>query len=149
MLRGNSIVALEDVALWHERDISHSSAERVILPDSTTLADYMLAKTADLIDRLLVYPERMLRNMELTGGLIYSGQLLLDLAAAGLSREDAYKLVQTHAMEAWQQGTNFRERIEADPAVTSRLSPEQIANAFDYRRQLANVDTIFARVLAA
>jgi adenylosuccinate lyase len=147
VMRANAQVAFEDVALWHERDISHSSAERVILPDTTTLADYLLAKTADLIDRLLVYPERMLRNLELTGGLIYSGQLLLDLAEAGMSREDAYKLVQTHAMNAWQQGENFRANIAADPRVTSLLPPEKIAHAFDYHRQLANVEAIFSRVL--
>jgi len=155
VVRGNSQVALENVALWHERDISHSSAERVILPDTTILADYLLAKSADLIEKLLVYPARMLRNLELTGGLIYSGQLLIDLAAAGMTREDAYRLVQSHAMQAWNATTNagepevsFRELIEKDPAVTSRLSPEKIAAAFDVSRQLANIDAVFTRVLA-
>ena len=147
VVRGNAQVSLEDVALWHERDISHSSAERVIMPDTTILADYMLDKTATLIERLLVYPERMLKNMELTGGLIFSGQLLLDLTEAGMSREDAYKLVQTQAMRAWQDGLNFRELIAAEPEVSDRLSAEKIARAFDYKRQLVNVDTIFARVL--
>ena len=148
-------VALENVALWHERDISHSSAERVILPDTTILADYLLAKSANLIDKLLVYPARMLRNLELTGGLIYSGQLLIDLAAAGMTREDAYRLVQSHAMAAWNSTTasgepeiSFRALIEHDPAVTSRLSPEKIAAAFDVKRQLANIDAVFARGLA-
>ncbi len=149
VVRGNAQVALEDIALWHERDISHSSAERVILPDSTILADYLLAKTDDLIAKLLVYPERMLRNLESTGGLVFSGQLLLDLAAAGMSREDAYKLVQTHAMRAWKEGLTFKDEIARDPAITSRLAPEKLAHAFDYTRQLANVDAIFARVLAA
>jgi adenylosuccinate lyase len=155
VVRGNSQVALENVALWHERDISHSSAERVILPDSTILADYLLAKSANLIEKLLVYPARMLRNLEFTGGLIYSGQLLIDLAAAGMTREDAYRLVQSHAMQAWNATTNagepevsFRELIEKDPAVTSRLSPEKIAAAFDVSRQLANIDAVFTRVLA-
>jgi adenylosuccinate lyase len=151
IVRSNAQAALENVALWHERDISHSSAERVILPDSTILADYLLDKMATLIDRLLVYPARMLRNLESTGGLIYSGQLLLDLAAAGMSREDAYKLVQSQAMEAWHADDpnhTFRDRIAANQAVTHLLSPEKLAAAFDYTRQLRNVDQIFTRVLA-
>jgi adenylosuccinate lyase len=147
VVRGNSQVALENVALWHERDISHSSAERVILPDSTILADYLLAKTATLIEKLLVYPARMLKNMELTGGLIYSGQLLLELSAAGMTREDAYRLVQSHAMDAWQNDKNFREEISSDPEISKLLSPEKLAQAFDYHRQLRNVDAIFKRVL--
>ena len=149
VVRANAQVAFEDIVLWHERDISHSSAERVILPDSTILADYLLAKTDGLIANLLVYPERMLRNLESTGGLVFSGQLLLDLAASGMSREDAYKLVQTHAMRAWKEGLIFRDEIARDPAITSRLSPEKLAAAFDTTRQLANVDAIFARVLGA
>ncbi len=148
VVRGNSQVALENVALWHERDISHSSAERVILPDTTILADYLLDKTATLIDRLLVYPARMLKNLELTGGLVYSGQLLLELSAAGMAREDAYRLVQGHAMDAWQNEKNFRELISADPAIHKLLSPDKLAEAFDYRRQLHNVDAIFKRVLS-
>ncbi len=148
VVRANAQVALEDVALWHERDISHSSAERVILPDSTSLADYLLDKTATLIDRLLVYPQRMLRNLELTGGLVFSGQLLLDLSEAGMSREDAYRLVQGHAMDAWTNDRNFRDLIAHDPTISSRLSQEQIARAFDYRRQLTNIDAVFERVLA-
>jgi adenylosuccinate lyase len=147
VVRANAQVAFEDIALWHERDISHSSAERVILPDSTILADYLLAKTDNLIDKLLIYPERMLRNLESTGGLVFSGQLLLDLAESGMSREDAYRLVQTHAMRSWKEGLTFRDEIARDPAITSRLTPEKLAHAFDYRRQLANVDAIFTRVL--
>ena len=147
VVRANAQVAFEDIALWHERDISHSSAERVILPDSTILADYLLAKTEQLIAKLLVYPERMLRNLESTGGLIFSGQLLLDLSAAGLSREDAYRLVQSHAMRAWQQGLIFRDEIARDPAIAALLTPAQLAAAFDFTRQLANVDAIFSRVL--
>ena len=149
VVRGNALVAFEDIALWHERDISHSSAERVILPDSTTLADYLLAKTTGMIDRLLVYPERMLRNLESTGGLIFSGQLLLDLTEAGMSREAAYRLVQEHAMRSWREELNFRVEVGADPEIAARLSPEMLDRAFDYRRQLANVDAIFARVLGA
>jgi adenylosuccinate lyase len=149
VVRGNAQVALEDVALWHERDISHSSAERVILPDTTILADYLLDKTATLIERLLVYPARMLKNLESTNGLVFSGQLLVDLAAAGMSRELAYKTVQTHAMNAWQNDLNFRELIESDPAIVGLLGPEKTAAAFDVRRQLTNIDEVFARVLAA
>jgi adenylosuccinate lyase len=149
VVRANAQVAFEDIALWHERDISHSSAERVILPDSTILADYLLAKTDQLIANLLVYPDRMLRNLESTGGLVFSGQLLLDLSAAGMSREDAYRLVQSHAMHSWKEGLTFRDEIARDPAITSRLSPAQLAAAFDYTRQLANVDAIFIRVLGS
>ncbi len=149
VVRGNAQAAFEDVPLWHERDISHSSVERVILPDSTILIDYLLHKTTTLIDTLLVYPERMLQNLESTGGLIFSGQLLLDLAEAGMSREDAYRLVQKHAMAAWKNGTNFREAIRNDSEIRSRLSGEQIERAFDLRRQLGNVDGIFARVFSS
>jgi adenylosuccinate lyase len=147
VMRANAQVAYENVALWHERDISHSSAERVILPDSTILADYLLAKTATLIEKLLVYPARMLKNLESTGGLIFSGQLLLDLAESGMSREDAYRLVQGHAMNSWKNDLIFREEVAKVPEITARLSPEKLAHAFDYHRQLANVDAIFARVL--
>jgi len=149
VVRGNAQVALEDVALWHERDISHSSAERVILPDTTILADYLLDKTATLIERLLVYPARMLKNLESTHGLVFSGQLLIDLAAAGMSREDAYRLVQGHAMNAWTNDLNYRTLIEADPEINRWLSAEKIDQAFDVRRQLTNIDEVFDRVLAA
>ncbi len=147
VVRANAQTAFENVALWHERDISHSSAERVILPDSTILADYLLAKTATLIEKLLVYPARMMKNLESTGGLIFSGQLLLDLAESGMSREDAYRLVQGHAMRSWKEDLIFRDEVAKEPEITSRLSPEKLARAFDYRRQLANVDAIFDRVL--
>ncbi len=147
VLRGNAQAAFENVPLWHERDISHSSVERVIFPDSTVLVDYLLAKTTDLIDRLLVYPERMKKNLESTGGLIFSGQLLLDLAEAGMLREEAYRLVQSHAMRAWKEDLNFREEVARDPAVTALLSSEKLEKTFDYTRQLGNVDAIFRRVL--
>jgi adenylosuccinate lyase len=147
VVRANAQVAFENIALWHERDISHSSAERVILPDSTILADYLLAKTANLIEKLLVYPARMLKNLESTGGLIFSGQLLLDLAESGMSREDAYRLVQSHAMNSWKNDLIFRDEVAKVPEITARLSPEKLAHAFDYKRQLTNVDAIFARVL--
>ena len=147
VLRGNAQAAFENVALWHERDISHSSVERVIFPDSTILVDYLLAKSADLIDRLLVYPERMKKNLESTGGLIFSGQLLLDLAEAGMMREDAYRLVQAHAMKAWKEDMVFRDEVARDAAITALLSEEKLARTFDYARQLGNVDAIFERVL--
>jgi adenylosuccinate lyase len=147
VIRSNAQTAFENVALWHERDISHSSAERVIFPDSTILADYLLAKTENLIAKLLVYPARMLKNLESTGGLIFSGQLLLDLAESGMSREDAYRLVQGHAMNSWKNDLIFRDEIAKVPEITARLSPDKLARAFDYNRQLANVDAIFTRVL--
>jgi adenylosuccinate lyase len=147
VLRGNAQAAFENVPLWHERDISHSSVERVIFPDSTILVDYLLAKTADLIDRLLVYPDRMRKNLESTGGLIFSGQLLLDLAEAGMLREDAYRLVQSHAMRAWKEDRIFREDVAKDPAIAKLLSAEKLEKTFDYTRQLGNVDAIFRRVL--
>ena len=147
VLRGNAQAAFEDIALWHERDISHSSVERVIFPDSTILVDYLLAKTTDLIDRLLVYPERMKKNLESTGGLIFSGQLLLDLAEAGMMREDAYRLVQSHAMRSWKEDLVFRDEVAQDASITKLLSPEKLERTFDYMRQLGNVDAIFKRVL--
>jgi len=147
VLRGNAQAGFENIALWHERDISHSSVERVIFPDSTILVDYLLAKMTDLIDRLLVYPERMKKNLESTGGLIFSGQLLLDLAEAGMLREDAYRLVQAHAMRAWKEDLVFRDEIANEAEITAMLSPQKLANTFDYTRQLGNVDAIFRRVL--
>ncbi len=148
VVRANAQAAYENVALWHERDISHSSVERVIFPDSTILADYLLEKTANLIDNLLVYPARMLKNLESTGGLIFSGQLLLDLAESGMAREEAYRLVQSHAMRAWREELIFRDLIAADPSITSRLSSEKLSHSFDLHRQLNNVDEIFNRVLS-
>ena len=121
VVRANVQAAFEDVALWHERDISHSSVERVILPDSTILTDYLLEKTTQLVDRLLVYPERMRRNLEMTRGLVFSGQVLLDLAAAGMLREQAYRVVQAHAMRAWEEEGDFRAAIEADPEIAKVL----------------------------
>ncbi|MGC2399784.1 MAG: adenylosuccinate lyase [Acidobacteriaceae bacterium] len=146
VIRGNTQAALENVPLWHERDISHSSVERIIFPDSTILTDYLLAKTTSLIEKLLVYPRRMLKNLESTGGLIFSGQLLLDLAEAGMSREEAYRLVQAHAMTAWKEDLVFRDLVERDRAICRHLP--HIEKSFQMARQLANVDAIFARVLA-
>ena len=146
LVRSNVQAAYENIALWHERDISHSSVERVILPDSTILVDYLLTKTIWLVDGMRVNADRMLHNLNMTNGLIFSGQLLLDLSAAGMLREKAYKLVQTHAMRSWEQEGNFREAIENDPEVKSLLTPEKIAQAFSVERQLKNVGYIFDRV---
>jgi adenylosuccinate lyase len=146
VVRANTQAALENVALWHERDISHSSVERIILPDSTILADYLLTKTADLIDKLLVYPERMLRNLEASGGLVFSGQLLLDLVENGVLREEAYRMVQRNAMRAWNEEKDFRQLIFADAEITQKVPREKLEQAFDLRRQLRNVDKVFARV---
>lgn len=146
VVRSNAQAGFENVALWHERDISHSSVERVILPDSTTLVDYLLNKTSNLLDTMFVYPERMKANLESTGGLVFSGQLLLDLVESGISREDAYRMVQAHAMHAWKEGLNFRELITQDPNIAGQVSAKTIAHAFDLKRQLRNIDAIFARV---
>jgi len=146
VVRSNAQAALENVALWHERDISHSSVERVILPDSTTLVDYLLDRTSRIVDQLLVYPDRMKRNLEMTRGLVFSGQLLLDLAEKGVLREQAYLWVQRNAMKAWEDGDDFRKLVESDPDITRTLSPAEIASAFDLSRQLRHVDAIFARV---
>ncbi|HVM92996.1 MAG TPA: adenylosuccinate lyase [Terriglobales bacterium] len=149
IVRANAQAGFENVPLWHERDISHSSAERIIIPDSTTLADYLLNKTANLIETMFVYPERMLANLHSTRGLVFSGQLLLDLVESGISREDAYRLVQSHAMHAWREGLDFHELVLSDPAISGRVPRAKIERAFDLKRQLKNIDKIFARVFPA
>ena len=146
VVRSNAQAGFENVALWHERDISHSSVERVIIPDSTTLIDYMLQKTTKLLDTMFVYPERMKINLESTKGLVFSGQLLLDLVEHGVSREDAYRMVQNHAMHAWREGLDFRQLVLKDKEITRRVPPRQLEHAFDLNRQLRNIDRIFARV---
>ena len=146
VVRSNAQAALENIPLWHERDISHSSVERVILPDSTTLVDYLLNKTTNLIDTMFVYPARMKANLESTRGLVFSGQLLLDLVEHGVSREDAYRAVQGHAMRAWKEDLDFRQLVLQDKNITSRVPAKQIEHAFDLKRQLRNIDKIFARV---
>ncbi len=146
VVRANAQAAFENNALWHERDISHSSVERIVLPDSTILCDYLLDRTTSLVDRMFVYPDRMRRNLDLTRGLVFSGQLLLDLAAAGMLREDAYALVQRYAMEAWENDGDFRAAIEADPAIGALLSKDKLAETFSLERQLKHIDAIFARV---
>src|SRR6202040_2133151 len=139
VVRGNAQAGFENVPLWHERDISHSSAERVILPDSTTLIDYLLRKTTNLIETMFVYPERMQANLDSTRGLIFSGQLLLDLVEHGVSREDAYRMVQRHAMRAWKDDLNFRDLVLKDTEITRLVPRRQIEHAFDLKRQLRNV----------
>ena len=146
VVRGYSLVGLEDVALWHERDISHSSAERVVLPDSSIATDYMLAKMTSLIDGLLVYPERMLENLNATRGLIFSGQLLLALTRAGVSREEAYIWVQRNAMKVWDDGGDFKSLVAADPDIIAHLTRAQIDSAFSLDTYLRNVDTVYSRV---
>jgi adenylosuccinate lyase len=146
VVRANAQAAFENVPLWHERDISHSSVERVILPDSTTLIDYLLQKTTNLIDTMLVYPARMKANLDSTRGLVFSGQLLLDLVEHGVAREDAYRLVQGHALRAWKEDLDFHDLVVHDKNITDQVPTKQIEQAFDLRRQLRNIDKIFARV---
>lgn len=146
LVRSNVQAAYENIALWHERDISHSSVERVILPDSTILTDYLLAKTRWLVAGMVVSPERMQANLDLTQGLVFSGQLLLELVDAGMLREEAYRLVQGHAMRCWQSGASFQQAILDDPEIAKYLDSKRLAYAFDARRQLGNVDAIFERV---
>ncbi len=146
VVRANAQAAFENVALWHERDISHSSVERVILPDSTVLVEYLLFKTNDLIARLLVYPERMRKNLSSGGGLVFSGQLLLELAARGVLREKAYRMVQRNAMKAWERDGDFREMVTNDPEIREALRDEDYERAFSLDNQLRHVDAIFARV---
>jgi adenylosuccinate lyase len=146
VVRANATAAFENIALWHERDISHSSVERVILPDSTILADYLLTRMTDIVSGMRVFPERMRRNLDATGGLVFSGQLMLDLIEAGAPREDAYKWVQEHAMGAWETETNFRQRVVSDPRIKIFLGREALENTFDLTRHLRYVDAIFDRV---
>src|SRR6185436_12437521 len=148
VVRANSVVGLENVALWHERDISHSSAERVVLPDSSIATDYLLAKMASLIDGLVVYPERMLENLNLTRGSVFSGQLLLALTQAGASREDAYEWVQRNALKAWDEASDLKSAVLKDKEIRAHLSEDQIARVFSLDTYLRNVDKIFARVFA-
>ena len=149
LVRSNLIAAFENVALWHERDISHSSVERVILPDSTILVDYMLAKMTTIVSNMRVFPERMQRNLELTQGLVYSGQLLQDLVEKGMPHDDAYKAVQENAMAAWETDSNFRERVAADARITKYLDAKALAHTFDLQRQLRYVDAVFDRVFGS
>ena len=149
VVRGNATAAFENIALWHERDISHSSVERIILPDSTTLVDYMLHKTTEIVANMKVFPERMARNLNATLGLVFSGQLLQDLVEHGAPREDAYKWVQGHAMAAWESETSFYDRVAADAGIRKFLDEKALAHTFDLHRQLRAVDAIFRRVFGS
>ena len=151
MVRGAAIPAMENVALWHERDISHSSVERFIAPDATITLDFALARLTGVVDKLLVYPERMLRNLNRMGGLIHSQRVLLALTQAGVSREDAYAMVQRNAMKVWESdgALSLMDLLKADPEVTAALSPAEIEARFDLDYHHAQVDTIFARVFGA
>jgi len=149
VVRANSLASLENIALWHERDISHSSVERVILPDSTILADYMLHRTTEIVANMKVFPERMKRNLDATHGLVFSGQLLQDLVEHGAPREDSYKWVQGHAMAAWESETSFKDRVAADPNIRKFLDEKALAHTFNLQRQLRAVDAIFRRVFGA
>ncbi|KRL97540.1 adenylosuccinate lyase [Liquorilactobacillus satsumensis] len=146
VVRGHMVTAYEDMVLWHERDISHSSAERIILPDTTTLIDYMLHRFGTILDTLTVFPENMKRNMGRTFGLIYSGRVLLKLIDTGMSREEAYDLIQPKTAEAWDKQIQFRPLLEKDERITARLSKADLDDAFDYHWHLRHVDDIFARV---
>lgn len=146
VVRSNLQAAFENIALWHERDISHSSVERVILPDSAILTDYLLDKTKWLVAGMRVFPDRMRKNLDSTKGLVFSGQLLLDLAAKGMIREEAYGIVQRHALACWESDGDFRAVVGFDPEIRKHLSDEDLAKTFDEGRQLGNVDKIFARV---
>jgi adenylosuccinate lyase len=146
VVRANAQAAFENVALWHERDISHSSVERVILPDSTILLDYMLNKTTNLVEKMFVYPERMQENLDLLKGLIFSGQLLLDLTEKGVSREEAYRWVQRNAMQVWQTREDFKSLVLRDPDISSRLSAKEVDAVFNTKRYLKHVDQIFRQV---
>jgi len=146
LLRADALAGLENVALWHERDISHSSVERVILPDATTTLDYMLLKMTDLIKGMVVYPERMEHNLNLTGGLIFSQPVLLALVEKGASREDAYSLVQRHAMEVWERGGDFLRLLQDDPEVMALLSERELEACFNYDNLRRNIETIYKRL---
>lgn len=148
VIRANSLVGLENVALWHERDISHSSAERMVLPDSSIALDYILQKATSLLDGLVVYPERMLENLNATGGLVFSGQLLLVLTQKGTAREQAYEWVQRNAMKAWDENQNFQELVNGDADINSNLSAQEIDKVFSLNTYLRNIDTIFDRVFS-
>jgi adenylosuccinate lyase len=146
VVRANAMAALENVALWHERDISHSSVERVIVPDSFLALDHMLRRMTDIVKGMAVHTDRMRRNLDSTRGLVFSGQLLLELTSRGLRREDAYRVVQGHAMKAWEEEGDFRARVSSDPEVRAVLTAEQVDEVFRLERYLAHVDDVFQRV---
>ncbi len=149
VVRANSLAALENIALWHERDISHSSVERIIIPDSTILVDYMLARFTRLVDTLFVYPKNMLRNMELSRGLFHSETVMLALVDKGITREKAYSSVQRNAMHVWKHGGDFKERLKHDPDIVNHLTPKELDRCFDLSHTLKRVEYIFKRVFSS
>ena len=146
LLRSNAMAAMENVALWHERDISHSSVERIIIPDSTNLMDYMLIKVNKLFENLIIYPENMLKNLNLTNGLIFSQEVLLSLVQKGISREDAYKLVQKNAMQVWEQNKDFKTLLKSDKDILNLLTENEIDSLFDLNKVLININKVFKRL---
>ena len=146
LLRSNALASLENVALWHERDISHSSVERIILPDSTTLMDYMLNKMCFLMENLYVYPDNMMKNINLTGGLIFSQEVLLALVKSGITREDAYEIVQKNAMQVWKEKKDFKELLKQDNINIDKLSNDEIYELFDLEKILININKIYKRI---
>ncbi len=146
LLRSNAMAAMENVALWHERDISHSSVERIIIPDSTNLMDYMLIKVNKLFEHLIIYPENMLKNLNLTNGLIFSQEALLMLVQKGVSREDAYKLVQKNAMQVWEKNQDFKTLLKSDKDILNLLTENEIESLFDLNKVLINIDKVFKRL---
>ena len=143
LLRANSIAAMENVALWHERDISHSSVERIIIPDSTTMVDYMLMKMKNLIDNLLIYPENMKKNLELTNGLIFSQEVLLLLIKKGITREESYELVQRNAMRVWKEKIDFNELLKSDSDIMKLVSEKEIDDLFDLSKIMTNINKVY------
>ena len=146
LLRGNAMVAMENVALWHERDISHSSVERVIIPDSTTLMDYMLNKMIYLMENLLIYPENMIKNLNKTGGLIFSQEVLLALVKKGAAREDAYTMVQRNAMQVWEEQKDFKTLLNSDKEIMELLNAEEIDSLFNLEKIMKNINKIYKRL---
>ena len=149
VIRANSLAALENVALWHERDISHSSVERIIIPDSTILLDYMLVRLTQLLKNLVVYPERMLKNLNLTGGLVYSQRVLLALVDRGMERKAAYEAVQRNAMEAWEWQGDFCDLVSQDPLISKTLTPAEIKACFEPEWYVRHLDEVYRRVFGS
>ena len=146
LLRSNAMAAMENVALWHERDISHSSVERIIIPDSTNLMDYMLIKVNKLFEHLIIYPENMLKNLNLTNGLIFSQEVLLSLVQKGITREDAYQLVQKNVMKVWEKNEDFKTLLKSDQDILNLLSEKEIDSLFDLNKVLVNINKVFKRL---
>jgi adenylosuccinate lyase len=146
LLRANAMVAMENIALWHERDISHSSVERIIIPDSTTLMDYMLNKMIFLLENMIIYPENMMKNLDKTGGLIYSQEVLLALVKKGVTREESYAMVQRNAMQVWELGKDFKLLLKSDKDISELLTEDEIDELFDLNKILININKVYKRL---